>query len=280
MPASANHSARLLALTFPLVLAFFSSASQAQTDPLWEAGIGAGVINFPHYRGSDQRENLALPFPYLIYRGDHLKVDRQGVRGLLLSTERVEFDLSLNATPPVESENNRARQGMSDLDPTLEFGPSVNIDLLKSDHWAFELRLPLRLSIATDFTRARNAGWVFQPSLAWDSQHAGPWKLGFLGGLIFGDRRQHQYFYGVPPEFSSAARPAYRADAGYAGAYLLASANRRMGPYWLGGFIRADTLKGAVFDDSPLVRASHAVYAGVAFAWVFAESTERVARKY
>ncbi|MFN0314104.1 MAG: MipA/OmpV family protein [Burkholderiales bacterium] len=248
----------------------------AQTAPLWEAGVGAGVIDFPHYRGSDQRETLALPFPYFIYRGEHLQVDRQGVRGLLLSTDRVEFDISMNATPPVESEKNLARQGMSDLNPTVEIGPSLNFNLMKSERFEFELRLPLRLSIATDFTRAQNAGWVFQPSLAWDSRELDSWKVGFLGGFIFGDRRQHQYFYGVAPRFSTALRPAYQAGAGYAGAYLLGSVNRRSGPYWFGGFVRADTLSGAVFEDSPLVRASHAVYAGVAFAWVFAESAQRV----
>ena len=278
MPGRATYHVCGLALIFPLAL--LPSHAMAQTVPLWEAGTGVGAIDFPHYRGSDQREVLALPFPYLIYRGERLKVDRQGVRGLLLSTDRVEFDISLNATPPVESKNNRARQGMPDLDPTLEFGPSVNFGLLKRDRWELELRFPLRLSIATDFTHAQNAGWVFQPSLAWDSHDADSWKLGLLGGLIFGDRRQHQYFYGVSPQFSTALRPAYQAGAGYGGAYLLASVNRRMGPYWLGGFLRADTLKGAVFDDSPLVRASHAIYAGVAFAWVFAESKQRVTDEY
>lgn len=86
-----------------LSLACPSGAVRSEQRPLWEAGAGLGLINFPDYRGSDERQTLALPFPYYIYRGERLKVDRQGVRGLLLNTRRYEFDFSMNATPPVDS---------------------------------------------------------------------------------------------------------------------------------------------------------------------------------
>ncbi|HWH49052.1 MAG TPA: MipA/OmpV family protein, partial [Burkholderiales bacterium] len=41
--------------------------------PLWEAGAGVAVIDFPDYRGSNERRVIALPIPYLVYRGDLLK---------------------------------------------------------------------------------------------------------------------------------------------------------------------------------------------------------------
>lgn len=237
-----------------------------------------GLISFPDYRGSDERQGLALPFPYFIYRGERLKVDRQGVRGLLLDTRRYEFDFSMNATPPVDSQDNSARQGMEDLDPTIEFGPSLVLKLLHNAQRdvTLELRLPLRASVATDFTHLHNAGFVFQPNLALDFYDLGGWKLGFLTGAVFGDRRQHDYFFGVPAEHATAQRPAYSARGGYAGAYFTAALRRRMGPWWLAAFARADTLDGAVFRDSPLVRSGHAYYAGVAFARVFWQSAERI----
>ncbi len=46
--------------------------------------------------------------------------------------------------------------------------------------------------------------------------------------------------------------------------------------YWVGGFVRYDTLDGAVFVDSPLVRTRGYFAAGVAIAWIFGESSQRV----
>lgn len=167
---------------------------------------------------------------------------------------------------------------MEDLDPTVEFGPSLIVRLLRNEAHdiSVEARLPLRASLATDFTHVHNAGLVFQPNLALDFYDLRGWKLGFLAGAVFGDHRQHDYFYGVPPEHASAQRPAYAARGGYGGAYLTAALRRRSGPWWFAAFARADTLDGAVFRDSPLVRSRHAYYAGVAFARVFAQSGERV----
>jgi hypothetical protein len=41
--------------------------------------------------------------------------------------------------------------------------------------------------------------------------------------------------------------------------------------------MRYDTLRAAAFETSPLVQQRYSVTAGLAFAWVFAESSERVA---
>lgn len=250
--------------------------AMAQSEPKWELGIGVGLIDFPDYRGADERQTLALPLPYINYRGERFRVGRQGVRGLLLDTRQVKLDLSLNATPPVNSHDNAARTGMQDLDPTFEFGPSLRIALTRHEPWHLELRLPLRASLATDFTHAHYAGWVFQPHLAWDYRGRNGWAPSLVGGVIFGDRRQHQYFYGVPDRAVTPTRPRYDAPGGYAGAYALFSLRQRVGKWWMAGFVRADTLRGAVFDDSPLFRSHSALYAGVAFAWIFAQSKDRV----
>lgn len=268
----------MLACALALLTLTHAAPLQAELRPLWEAGGGLGLISFPDYRGSDERHFLALPFPYFIYRGERLKVDRQGVRGLLLDTRRYEFDFSMNATPPVDSENNRARQGMDDLDPTVEFGPSLILKLLRNEQRdiSLELRLPLRASVAVDLTHLHNAGFVFQPNLALDFYNLKGWKLGFLAGAVFGDRRQHHYFYGVAPEFANTGRAAYEAHGGYGGNYMTVALRRRLDRWWIAAFARADDLHNATFRDSPLVRSDRAYYAGLAFAYVFAESAERV----
>ena len=62
----------------------FASATcasvHAEQLPLWEAGLGVAGISFPDYRGADERQYYLLPMPYLVYRGEFLKADRQRVR--------------------------------------------------------------------------------------------------------------------------------------------------------------------------------------------------------
>ena len=96
---------------------FLVSSARADPVPLWEAEAGFAYIDFPHYRGSDERESYLLPMPYVVYHGDVLKVDRGRICGMLYHTDKTEPDVSLNGSVPVK--NDRARQGMPDLDPTL-----------------------------------------------------------------------------------------------------------------------------------------------------------------
>jgi outer membrane scaffolding protein for murein synthesis (MipA/OmpV family) len=275
---SSTASALLRAL---VVCAGAAGGAGAEQLPLWEAGLGATVISFPHYRGSDERRTWVLPFPYVVYRGEFLQADERRVRGLFFKTDRVELDASVNGTPPVDSSENEARRGMPDLDATLEIGPSLNFLLLRTDDrkTRLELRLPVRAALATDFTHVNLAGWVFQPNLNVDFRdafgHAG-WNLGMLAGPMFSDGRYNQYFYGVEPAFATASRPAYNAAGGYAGTQFLASLSKRFRAYWVGGFARWDTLNHAVFSDSPLVRTNHSFAAGVAVAWILGESRVRV----
>ena len=264
-----------------LVLCAWASLPRAELRPEWEFGVGATAFTLPDYRGSDESRAYLLPFPYVIYRGDRLRVDRQGVRGVFFESERIEFDLSLNATPPVNSEKNRARQGMPHLDPTLEIGPRLNVKLLgdRARDWAVNLRMPLRAVIATDLSHAEGAGYVAYPHLTFDTRpnlFGGRWNVGLQAGPLYATRRYHRYFYGVDPQFATPERPAYAAGGGYSGALALASITRRWQRYWLGAFVRYDTLKGAAFESSPLMRRDYSVMAGIAFAWVFAESERRV----
>ncbi len=71
----------------------------AEEAPLWEAGIGIAYINFPYYRGSDERKTYVLSAPYLVYRGDFLQVSHEHVRSLLFKTDNVELDVSVIQIP-------------------------------------------------------------------------------------------------------------------------------------------------------------------------------------
>lgn len=264
-----------------LLLALFSPPTQAGQFPLWEAGAGVAAINFPDYRGSNERQSYLLPIPYLIYRGDFLKMEDQRVRGLFYRSDRAEIDVSINGSVPVKSKDNEARRGMPDLDPTLEIGPSLNFFLHRSsDKKAkLDLRLPLRAVIATDFSHVSDVGWIFQPNLNLDIKDPlgyNGWKLGLLAGPVFADRRYHQYIYGVDAAFATADRPAYTARGGYAGSQFVAALSKRYPSYWVGSFVKWDTLKGAVFEDSPLVKTKQYFTAGIAVSWIVGRSKTMV----
>ncbi|MHB1291126.1 MAG: MipA/OmpV family protein, partial [Sulfuricella sp.] len=74
-----------------LALGLIPLCSHAGDVPLWEAGAGVAVLEFPDYRGSDEKYAYVLPVPYVVYRGEFLKVDRERVRGLFFKTDKAEL---------------------------------------------------------------------------------------------------------------------------------------------------------------------------------------------
>ena len=272
----------------PAALLALGVAASAYADelPLWEAGLGAYALSLPDYRGSDQSRGYLYPLPYLRYRGKLLRMDdRHGLASLLLVEQRrLEFDVSLNASQPAPSGQSDARHGMPDLQPTLEIGPVLRIGLWRNaaDTDELSLQLPVRAAFAFDSLRPHDIGVVFNPVVDWFMRDAGPgggWRLGLQAGPLFNDRRYNAYYYQVDPQFAAPGRPAYTASGGYGGTQFTASLNKRFRSVWVSAFVRAYDLHGAVFEDSPLVKQSSAVLAGIGFAYVFAESTTRVEAK-
>ena len=271
---------RCLAPFATLLLGLSAGHACAAEKPLWELGIGVSTLSFPDYRGSNESSLYAIPFPYFVYRGTFFKADRDGVRGTFFDSDRIELNVSLGASLPVNSEENAARQGMPDLEPTVEIGPSLDLHLWRADdrRYTLDLRMPIRAAI-TIGDEVKDVGWVFSPRLNLDiidvAGLAG-WDMGILAGPLFGSQRNHEYFYSVAPQYAAASRPAFDAEGGYAGSQLLMSLSKRFPKFWLGAFARWDSLKGAAFVDSPLVKSEQAFAAGIGIAWVLGESSTRV----
>ncbi len=259
-------------------LSVHSPLARAELLPLWEAGVGAAAISFPDYRGSARHRNYLLPVPVFVYRGEVLQVDREKVRGLLLKSERAEFDISISGSVPIRSEGNRVREGMPDLDPTLEVGPSLNVWLAKTEYARLALRLPLRAVIASDFHTVHRVGVLANPNLNLDLKAVREWRLGLVAGALFADRKYHDYFYGVAPEYARPDRPANRAPGGYSGAQFIAAISRRFEPLWVAGFVKYDVVGGAAFASSPLVERRNNLSVGFAVTWIFARSGTVVER--
>lgn len=250
----------------------------AAQEPLWEFGLGVGALTFMDYRGADTAHAYPVPIPYFVYRGKFLQADRNGLKGRLFNQDRVELSISLNATTPVRK--NATRRGMPDLRPTVEIGPSLDLDVWRStdERVKLDLRLPVRAAFTIEAS-PRVIGWFFAPHVNIDIANVGGqpgWNLGLLAGPLFADDRYHDYFYSVAPQYATAGRPAYQARGGYSGTQVLGSLTKRYPAYWVGAYVRHDTLSGAAFTASPLLKRDGYWSAGVAVAWIIRQSSRLV----
>ena len=241
-------------------------------DAQWELGIGGTAVHIPHYIGADQARDYALPFPYFVYHGKRWNVDRNFIYGKLLERGDLKIDLSLSGTPPVDSEDNDAREGMPDLDATGEIGPSIQYSWHHDDDTVWRTDLAIRKVISTDFRSLDDAGHTFSPqvyfSQRWHAADAARWQFESTLGPVYGDDRFHDFFYEVAPPYATAEREAYSPDGGFGGWRWAAGITRRKNNFWFGAFVRYYDLSDAVFVDSPLVKHEHSLLVGVAFAWI------------
>ncbi|WP_170064593.1 MipA/OmpV family protein [Caldimonas caldifontis] len=246
--------------------------------PLWEAGLGLGGLSLPDYRGAATRSNYVLPLPYVVYRGDWLRADRDGARAVLVDAPSWAIDLSLAGSPPARGRSEGIRAGMDDLPATFEIGPNASINLWRTARrdLQLQLRLPLR-AVFTLERSPRSAGAVFQPHLHLDSPSLnGGWRLSLQTGPVYGTAAHHRHYYGVAASEALPERPAYQARAGYGGWQTLGAVSRRIGAHWVGAFVRHDHVGGAVFADSPLVERRSGWSVGLGWAMVLGRSAQTV----
>jgi outer membrane scaffolding protein for murein synthesis (MipA/OmpV family) len=261
-----------------LVAATGIQVAVAGEKPVWDFGLGVGAVSFADYRGADTTHVYVLPVPYLYYRGKFLKADRNGIRGKLFRQDWIELNISANATTPVR--RNAARAGMPDLRSTVEVGPSLDLHLWRSadERIKCDVRLPLR-GVFTVQAPPHFIGAVFAPNASIDIKDVAGfqgWYFGALAGPLFGDHRYHDYFYTVAPQFATPQRPAYQASAGYSGAEVLVALSKRYPSFWVGAYVRHDTLTGAAFESSPLVKRDSYWAAGAGIAWIIHQSKRLV----
>jgi len=252
----------------------------ADSRPLWEWGVGPSVVAFNDYPGAASSHRYFLPLPYIRYRGTFLRADREGLRGILLDTPRVALNVSLGASVPVRSRDAAARTGMPDLEALLEVGPMLAVHLWSNEsrRCQLDVRVPARLAVTVSGA-PHDVGGYLAPQLNLDVRRVGGtpgWNLGLLAGPLFASQRYNQHFYSVAAAYATAARPAYRAAAGYAGSEVIVALSKRFPGFWVGGFVRYLNLESTVFADSPLLQRRHDLAAGVGLAWIIGRSARRV----
>lgn len=259
------------------VSALLAMPCTAERLPKWELGAGVGSQLLADYRGSEQYRAYLLPIPYLIYRGDFIRADDDGVRGLFFKNEHFELNVSADAALNGNSEDNALRLGMPELDSAFEVGPSANFNLTGRDFSeGWSLRVPVRAVFATDFSNIEHIGYLANPKFTYESLDWNGWDGTFNLGILYGSDEYHDYYYSVAPEYALEARPEYNASSGYSGTYFKFGLSKRSGRFWYGAYLRYDYLDGTAFEDSPLMETDHFVTIGLGISWVFARSDELV----
>jgi len=278
---------RLLTIILGLLVFWAQSISANEQTSLTEApqktssyslGIGISMMTIDDYIGADESQFYILHTPYIFYQSDSLIIDQNAFTGDLFENKRWHLAVDAAGSIPVNSDKNKARKGMDDLNWVGELGPSLEYYFAGNSRSKNRIYVDfsIRKAINTDFKQISDTGWTGQVSLNNKYQ----FNTGFLGGetivdstvaLLFHSDKYAQYFYSVTEAESNATRAEYSAQGGYAGARLSLGGTWRSGNVWVGLFTRYTYLSKTSFVDSPLVKSTSNLLIGMSVSYIFKE---------
>lgn len=253
-------------------------AQGAPSLPLWELGaVGVGVSQLA-YPGASERVQQAIVLPYLVYRGEFLRVDRGSAGVRALKTPAFELDIGFAGSLGSRASDTEVRRGMADLGTLVEFGPRLRWNLTQGPgptHWRVDLPLRGVFDLSNGLAQR---GAAFEPELV--LSHRDPDGLSYNTGLsmVWGSQGLADTFYGVSAAEATASRPAYTAQSGLIAWRLSGSVSRRVAPgVRLIAFGRVDSVAGAANQSSPLVQQTSGASAGLVLTYTWRQSAERAA---
>lgn len=287
-------AALLLAVVLPAAVgrAFAEDADAPNGDfeerSVWELGAGAFGVYAPDYPAADEYSLNGLPVPFVIYRGDFLRVgEEDGVELVPVDAPRYKLGISLGAAFPADSEDNELREGLPDLDLLLEAGPELTVHLDRFDFDAggkgrLDAALAVRAAFSTDFSTLDYRGIIVEPGLEYRHEGLFGRPLDVFAAITptFATGRLHDFFYEVDAQFARPGRPAFDADGGYLGSEVTLGLVYEPSKRWT--FFAGTQIgiyEAAANEASPLFR--RCLNAGVAlgFAYTFYRSERTVRRR-
>ncbi|MBU2892014.1 MipA/OmpV family protein [Colwellia sp. D2M02] len=263
---------RLLTLCFIMLSNIISPAVYANSKV--ELGIGAFSLHTADYPGSNEYQTYVVPLPYFHYESEKLSIDREGLTGWLWQDNGWYLDISMSAGIPVNSDDNKTRRNMPDIDWSFELGPSIKHywqGKPNSDDYLLA-ELYTRKVIATDFRGFDDIGWrtglrlAHQKTFSFNDNSTLEWANA-LDINTANDELAH-YFYGVDSQYQTATRSAYNANGGYAGTNVSTGLVWKHKKLWLAAYISAYSLHGSQQENSPLVNDVIGYSAGVGIVWI------------
>ncbi len=264
-----------LTLFFVIRSAYCADMHKTENDTQWTLGAGLGVFDYKLYPGAKKSKQLVLPVPYFTYRSPMFEIDR-GIKSFLYNSEEIVIDLSADFGLPVDSDDTEARKGMPDLDFVLQLGPSLEFMLndKKTNYFDARFEIPARVAFVASINNSQNIGYLVEPRFSFNHHRSSDNGLSHKAtvGLKFATQKFNAYYYDVPAEFATATRAEYKSEAGFAGSFLnyRMAYNKNDFVYW--AFVRYQSLRGATFENSPLVLQNDYYFFGAGISWIFSRS--------
>jgi hypothetical protein len=291
------HSLKLYAIiVFLISTSFFANAGVTQTLsiqcitekpckdkplPKWEVGVAGISVNAPIYPTSNSSISRSLIVPYFIYRGEIFNVGEGGlIKAKGFEDKRWKLDLSLDAAFNADSDNNKAREGMDDLDYLFGIGPELTYEIIPKIHndQKLELKLQLRGVFSTDFSNIKQRGYAFETKLRYEQEHIFHHDIKFVGsiGPIWGTEKMMDYFFQIEESDVLPTRAKFDAQSGYLGTEinlgLVMSVMEQKGKVFLG--IRTSLHQGATNKGSALFQRDTTTAMSAGFTYRLFESTK------
>ena len=242
--------------------------SFAKENYTLDIGLGAGLLSFPEYVGSDYQKTYVAPYPYVYYKSDKYLIEDNRFFNHLYKKNNFFIDLSMGGSFPVKNDEESNRKGLEELDPTLGIGVSLKYRILDQYPYIINLELPVQGVFRTDFTYAKHTGYSFEPLIRLNYFHNG-FKYYLRGGLKVVSQKYHQYFYGVSKD-NSASYDEYTASSGYSHFWSsLGLSGKIHKSYRLGAYVKYYNLSGSTIEDSPLVTTKENFFFATALTYLF-----------
>ncbi|MBI2748207.1 MAG: MipA/OmpV family protein [Burkholderiales bacterium] len=245
--------------------------------PLWEVGLFALGASQQAYPGAAQQLDRGLLLPYLIYRGEVLRVDRGGIGLRKVVSPSVELDIGFSGAFGTRSGEIDARQGMLELGTLVEFGPRIQW-MLVDNLGGGRLRADFALRGVFDLNdHLSSRGLALEPELVFARNPSTGWRYSAGVGVVVGDNRLNDTLYGVDPVYATPTRAAYTASAGLIASRLSLYVSRALSrDLRLSAYTRIDSVAGAANQASPLVQKNAGASVGVWLTYTLARSSTLV----
>ena len=191
-----------------------------QKKYLYELGVGFFWAKFPDYPGANHSQEIYLPYPSAIYRGEILRAEREdGVQGRIVNKKWIKIDLSMDGTFPAKSSDNPVRAGMPDLGPILEFGPRLSLYMLREkDGQPFDLSINFasRYNFSSDLKTWVHRGFSLNPFISLKKE--GVFKKEdiyfFSLSVKLASKRLMDFYYQVDQIYETSFRNSFHAKSG------------------------------------------------------------------
>lgn len=258
-----------------LLIIFFAQVYAAELrtrKPLYALGLGGFTSILPDYPAANDFQRRTIVIPFFRYRGKTFRSDDEGTRAIFSKQSKFKMELSFGGSFPANSDGNKARVGMDDLDWTFEIGPRLVYEFYKNDEGRVRVQLPLRVVSVTDFSYLKLQGYRYGPEFQYEKIFSYNFEFNYWLSFNYLDEGLSDYFFEVPTGNARSNRREYDAPGGFLGydhaaSFMVRHKDLRV----FFGVVYSD-YRNAMVENSPLFKNAENTITFIGFSYIFSKS--------